>query len=216
MTKTTETLLRELSKYAPVAIVSGRSLADLKERVQIKIPFLVGNHGLEGLGNRGGALQSAVAASNTWKKTLSTIDFGAGVEIEDKTYSLAIHYRRSRNKRQSKQLIKSAIAELSPPPRIIPGKQVVNLLPEGAPHKGLALLELMRKSGSKQAFYIGDDDTDEDVFGLPDEKVMSVRVGEKRKSQAKYYVRQQSELNRLLQVLINFYRQDHSPEGSET
>src|ERR1700676_2529166 len=82
------------------------------------------------------------------------------IEIEDKGYSLALHYRRCRDQKKAKTQILKAIERLYPSPRVIPGKCVVNILPPGAPHKGVALMELMAQAGVQFAFYIGDDDTD--------------------------------------------------------
>ena len=48
----------------------------------------------------------------------------------------------------------------------------------GAPHKGAAILDLLKNSELQHVFYIGDDDTDEDVFSLPSYgpgQVMTVR-----------------------------------------
>ena len=206
MNQTTTALLKQLSELASVAIISGRSIEDLRERVPFQPQYLIGNHGLEGLGNNHDELERAHEDCKKWRKKLDEIEFGSGVEIEDKTYSLAIHYRRSRNKREVRVQIKDAVAHLTPAPRIIAGKAVINLLPVGAPHKGVAVLELMKRHGMKNALYIGDDDTDEDVFSLPDNRIMTVRVGEKRASHARYFIRQQSETNRLLKLLVQYHR----------
>ena len=82
----TESLLSELSKLVPVAIVSGRSIRDLKPRLGFEPSYLVGNHGLEGLGNNRESLKQVEAICADWKSKLSKEDFGAGVEVEDKTY----------------------------------------------------------------------------------------------------------------------------------
>lgn len=208
---TTTKLLKELSKLAPVAIISGRSIDDLKQRLSFKPHYLIGNHGLEGLGNNRTSLNRAKLECQTWKNELAKKDFRPGVEIEDKTYSLAVHYRRSRNKKITKNEIRNAIAELLPQPHIITGKSVINLLPQGAPHKGAALLELMKKAGVRNAFYIGDDDTDEDVFSLPNGHItVTVRVGKKNTSHARYFIDNQSYINRVLKCLIRF----HQPKGA--
>ena len=213
LSRTTESLLVELAGLAPVAVISGRSIDDLKPRLKFKPHFLVGNHGLEGLEGGQGAMTRARSACLGWKKTLDKVDWPHGVEIEDKTYSLAIHFRRSRNKKTAKVLIRDSIEALSPSPRIIAGKSVLNLLPAGAPHKGIALMEIMKSAGFRNAFYIGDDDTDEDVFSLQDEgRLMTVRVGKKRSSNARYFIARQSEINRLLKELIRHHR----PEPTKT
>jgi len=129
-----------------------------------------------------------------------------GVEIEDKTYSIALHYRKSQAKKKARMDILEVVSNLDPRPRIIMGKCVVNILPTGAPHKGVALVELMLQAGIKSAFYIGDDDTDEDVFSLPNARIMTVRVGKKSSSQAQFYIRNQSEVGRLLRTILRFYK----------
>jgi hypothetical protein len=52
-------------------------------------------------------------------------------------------------------------------------------LPNGSPHNRFALVKMMTKLDLKCAFYIGDDDTDEDVVSLPDRRIISVRIGKK-------------------------------------
>jgi len=49
--------------------------------------------------------------------------------------------------------------------------------------------------------YVGDDDTDEDVFSLPDERILSVRVGKKLMSAAQLYLERQSQMGSLLRYL---------------
>jgi trehalose 6-phosphate phosphatase len=202
----TEVLLMRLSRFAPIAIVSGRGLSDLESRFRFKPQYLVGNHGLEGLGARRNSMKKAQQATALWMRALSKVKFEPGVELEDKVYSIAVHYRLCRKRRKANQSILSAVSNLELAPRVIPGKSVVNLVPSGAPHKGIALLEVMKHAGVRHAFYIGDDDTDEDVFGLPDGQVsVSVRVGEKRSSSARYYIQRQSDINRALKYLLRCY-----------
>tara|TARA_B110001454_G_scaffold83721_1_gene80534 strand:+ start:15146 stop:15919 length:774 start_codon:yes stop_codon:yes gene_type:complete len=208
MTKTTESLLRELSKLVPVAIVSGRALDDLKKRVGFKPQFLIGNHNLEISGEEKKSIRAAMDTCQRWLEVLHSYDFGPGVEIEEKIHSLAIHYRRSRGKKEAVSKIKEAIGHLSPNARVIFGKSVVNLIPLGAPHKGTAILDLIKRSMVKHIFYIGDDESDEDIFSLDYTagQIMTVRVGQKRSSQAKYYIKHQSEINHVLKTIIRFHR----------
>ena len=88
--------------------------------------------------------------------------------------------------------------------RLIRGKQVVNLLPRDAPHKGIALEKARARVGCDTAVYVGDDETDEDVFGLDRPgRLLTVRVGRKRDSLASYFLRDQSEIDRLLIALLS-------------
>lgn len=207
MSETTEKLVKELSELVPVAIISGRGIEDLKKRLGFRPKFLIGNHGLEGLGKVNGTLSAAQKICEEWNNSLADTKFPPGVEIEDKVYSIAIHYRRSRNKTLARKQISSAVQKLSPEPRLITGKCVYNLLPPNSPHKGAAILDLIKIANVKHAFYIGDDDTDEDVFGTPYSagQLMTVRVGRKKNSHASYYIDRQSEINRLLATLIEYH-----------
>lgn len=202
--KTIEDLLRELQSYYPLAIISGRSLVDLRPRIP-KGLLLVGNHGLEGLSSKSSSLERLQKVNAEWlecfekEKSLRSL----GVKIENKLFSLALHFRNSNRKQMAKAQILQFCATLKPQPRIILGKSVVNVLPAGAPHKGVALLELMKHFQTESAIYVGDDDTDEDVFSLPDERILSIRVGMKRDSLAQFYLKRQNEVSRLLKELLN-------------
>lgn len=207
MISKTQELLIQLDRLAPTAIISGRGITDLKALSPFQPKYLIGNHGLEGLKAHAGCLQTAQEVCHKWKKTLiPKINSEGGIALEDKNYSLAIHYRKSRTKSLAKLLILEACATLDPPPRIIMGKCVVNLIPSGAPHKGIALLQLMLECNVKTAFYIGDDDTDEDIFTLPDARLLSVRVGKKSATAAQFYVNTQGEVNRVIERIIGFLR----------
>jgi len=211
--RSTLKLLQKLGEITPVAIISGRSLSDLKIKFNPSPGFLVGNHGLEGIHSCDQKLESFRESCEQWKnhltKTLITNGGGLdGIEIEDKIYSIAVHYRKSRTKRYSRSTILESLIELIPSARIIMGKCVVNIVPTGAPHKGIALLELMLKSDTKSALYIGDDDTDEDVFALSDPRLFTIRVGKKSTSQAKFYIKRQAEVNTLLEKIIKFLERE--------
>lgn len=202
----TERLLAELAKQAPVAVISGRSVLDLRGRVKLKGNLLIGNHGLEGLGVRKESIGRAETMCRDWisqlERAWAPLKADKGTVVEDKTYSIALHYRRSRNKKRARMQLFSMIEKLQPSPRVILGKCVMNLIPAGGPHKGVALLEAMMKLNLKCALYVGDDDTDEDVFALPDNRILTARVGKKTSSQAQFFLKRQTEINRLLRMLI--------------
>jgi len=128
ITATTDSLLKKLSQTVPLAIVSGRSVSDLKTRLSFEPRFLIGNHGLEGLDKGHHALKQAEKICSGWRRAFAEKELNPGIEIEDKLYSFALHYRRSRNKKASRQEIQSLVDSLSPSPHLISGKSVVNLL----------------------------------------------------------------------------------------
>ncbi|MBK8480500.1 MAG: trehalose-phosphatase [Proteobacteria bacterium] len=194
----TRELFAAVSQRFPCAVISGRSQADVAARLGgASVKYVVGNHGLEpGLGLEDFAAEVARARA-LLEAALAGLP---GVEIEDKRYSLAIHYRRSDNKRQARRAIQRGIERLPVPMRLVPGRLVANLVPQRAPHKGDALLALRRAEGADAALYVGDDVTDEDVFKLdqPRARLLTLRVGASRASAASYYLRDQHEIDRLL------------------
>lgn len=198
----TRRLLHAVATRYPCAVISGRARDDVAQRVAgLPIRFVVGNHGLEpGLGT--GRFQRMVAdAIPRIERRLG--DAHQGVEIEDKRYSLAVHYRRSRRKRIAVRAILQAIQSLPQPMRVIPGKMVVNAVPEGAPHKGMALERLRDVERADTALYVGDDVTDEDVFQLDQPgRLLCARVGWSRESAAPYYLRAQTDIDLLLRRLV--------------
>ncbi len=205
----TARLLRRLNERAPVAVISGRSIQDLKTRLPFTPRHLIGNHGLEGLSRNDSTLDLAREACHAWRDQLKKMlnKRMEGIEMEDKTYSMALHYRHSPQKKQAKLHLLEAASRIHPSPRIILGKKVVNLIPVGGPHKGIALVELMLQENIRSACYIGDDDTDEDVFALSDRRILGIRVGRRETSLAKFFIKRQSEMNKLLRRILSFYEQ---------
>lgn len=198
--------LDALSRCAQTAVISGRSLLDLRTRVGPDIAYLVGNHGLEGSDTPGSVIVQARELCADWQRQLMGIPLAelerAGVTVEDKDYSLTFHYRLSPNKPRARRLLFDTVARLTPAPRLILGKAVVNAMPAGVPHKGDALLALMQRAGVEQALYVGDDDTDEDAFAVANARILSVRVGLKRTSRAAWYIASQTEMVPLLACLV--------------
>lgn len=125
-----------------------------------------------------------------------------GVVIEGKKYSATIHYRRARKKEFAIEAINHEVRLLRGA-RVISGKESVNLVPLGAPHKGAALERVRRLLACDTAIYVGDDQTDEDVFKdtRPDQ-VLGIRIGRASDSQAVYQLKNQAEIDLLLQMLL--------------
>jgi trehalose 6-phosphate phosphatase len=196
--------LHALALKAPTAVISGRSLADLQPRVEGIPAHLVGNHGLEGLHTSEQVMHQARDCCRAWPKTVQKEQqylTKSGVVVEDKTYSLTFHYRQASSSLDAREAIFHTAALLSPAPRLVMGKSVVNTIPPGSLHKGSAMLELMHQLQTTAALYVGDDDTDEDVFSLPDERIVTVRIGRKATSAAQFYLERQSQIGLLLQYL---------------
>lgn len=205
MRPATRRLLVQVAQRYPCIVISGRSQSDVKRWLQgVPLQQIVGNHGIEPWQ---GTLP-LMDAVRRWGPLLHRhLERFKGVRIENKTFSVAVHYRRSRQKKQARTAILEAAAALGAI-RVIGGKQVVNILPEGAPHKGIALERERDRLGHDTAIYVGDDETDEDIFGLDQPgRLLTIRVSPKRASQASYYVRSQALVAELLAVLASLRRE---------
>jgi trehalose 6-phosphate phosphatase len=200
----TRKLLTRLAALYPSAIITGRQQRDVERFVAgTGVKSIVGNHGADWGWTRAEEV-SVKREVQTWRFALNAqVGRLPGVEIEDKAFSLAVHYRASREKRRAEAAIAEALRTL-PNVRVTVGKQVVNLVPRGAPHKGLALRHLRDTRDCDTAIFIGDDVTDEDVFALDEPgQLLSVRVGRSRESRAPWFIPDQRHIDDLLALLID-------------
>lgn len=171
-----KTALTQLANLYPVAIVSGRGLADVQERVGIETLYYAGSHGLELCGPHGEPIQNEVgrealpdldAAEQHLRDVLQNV---AGAEVERKRFSLAIHYRRvAENQEDDVEDAVDEVLRKCPALRKKHGKQVFELQPDVEWDKGRAvqrLLEELDAPGHETILpiYIGDDVTDRDAF----------------------------------------------------
>lgn len=197
--------LAGLAKRAEVAIITGRSISDARRMLAFEPRYLIGNHGAEGLPEwreRAAAFEQTVRG---WRDALTACEPLAanGVTLEDKRYSLSLHYRQARNPYAAYRAIGRCIDTLHPAPRVIDGKAVVNLLSPGAPDKGVALRALIGETSCSSVLYVGDDETDETVFGLNLPSVLTLRVGPAADSRAALFLRDQREVLTLMQHIAS-------------
>lgn len=199
-------LLAALCAAAPVAIISGRSVADLKDRLGATPKFLIGNHGLEGIPENAARLADCQAICQSWQHQLeprlAADPALAGVVLDNKGYSLSLHYGLAPLPPAAAPRLRALLAALQPAAAIIGGKQVFNLIPDAASSKRQALHSLLRHEGLEQALYVGDDATDETVFAEAPPPWLTVRVEPSPLSAARFFLRQQEEMTTLLQRIV--------------
>jgi trehalose 6-phosphate phosphatase len=196
--RATVRVLRVVAEAWPCAVVSGRSRADVAARLAgARLLAVVGNHGAEDRPALPGAAGWRRRV-RTWRRQLEAELAGVrGVDIEDKGLSLAVHVRGAAAERRAAL----ALGRLEGA-RIVGGKRVRNATILGAPDKGDAVLRLARRGGYERVIFVGDDDTDEDVFRRASEApLVGVSVGLRGRSAAAYYLRRQGDVARLLTVL---------------
>lgn len=202
MREQTRDLLTGLSHRFDVAIISGRSRRDVLGFLEgITLVDVIGNHGAEVYGS---APRVAVDRIFVWQKILERRLAGhEGLVIEDKGLSLSVHYRRSSDPAATEAAIRSAARDL-PGARLVGGKFVVNVVIDNVADKGLALLRLMARLGSPRAVYVGDDETDEDVFRrCARPEILRIRIGPVTTSAAEWLIEDQSQIDLLLEQFLH-------------
>jgi len=167
-----------------LALVSGRPLAELDLLfAPLELP-IVGGHGAEIRPRPHGAVARGAASplADDLKRRLATIAAaGPGILLEDKDYSLAIHYRLAPEKEAMvRQAVLDICEELAPSSvEVLPGKLVVEVKSAGF-DKGVGVSRLMAQPPFKgrTPIFIGDDTTDEAAFAvLPQFHGMGFSVG---------------------------------------
>ena len=177
-----------------LALVSGRSLNDI-DLIFAPDQFpAIGGHGAE---MRLPADSEAVAVhapplDKELKRRLAAIaKLSPGILLEDKGYSLALHYRLAPH---AETLIYEAVSLIradlpNAPIEVLPGKSVCEIKHSGFT-KASGVLELMTHEPFKgrRPFFIGDDVTDETVFAImPDLNGLSFSVGRRANGVAGHF-----------------------------
>jgi trehalose 6-phosphate phosphatase len=155
-----------------LALVSGRSLDDIDLLfAPLRLPA-IGGHGAEVRSSPHDAVETEHAhpLDGGLRDRLAELALGApGVLVEDKGYSLAVHYRLAP---EQEGRVKKAVAAIKAdwpeqPIEILPGKSVVEIKPAGF-HKGAAIRELMQHEpfAGRRPIFVGDDTTDESAFAV--------------------------------------------------
>jgi len=165
----------DLSRHCAVGIISGRDLADVRDKVRIDSIVYAGSHGFDIAGPENLQVAHTVGeeflpvldrAENALAAQLSAIE---GILVERKKFAIAIHYRRVAPENVERvETIVDAIASQHPMLRKAYGKKIFEFQPQMDWHKGKALLALLATLGldGKEVLplFIGDDVTDEDAF----------------------------------------------------
>ena len=190
-----KTLNRLLEKTSgALALVSGRSLNDI-DLIFAPDQFpAVGGHGAEmRLATDGEAVATeAPPMDKELKRRLAVIaKLSPGILLEDKGYSLALHYRLAPHAEKAIYEAVSLIRADLPnaPIEVMPGKCVCEIKHSGF-NKASGVTELMAHDPFKgrRPIFIGDDVTDESVFAImPDLGGLAFSVGRRAKCVAGHF-----------------------------
>ena len=199
--------LGSLAARLPVAIVTGRSVDDVRGRLGFEPRYVVGSHGAEdGLDPAGAELY--IRALDPLRHLLRArgADLAAvGVLVEDKGQSIALHYRLAHARSRALALIQELLAQPGLSLHSFAGKMVVNVTGRAVPDKAHAVRTLVSRSGASCAVFAGDDVNDEPVFVAAPSDWLTVRVGrDEPASRAQYFLDSPVEMALLLERMLTF------------
>lgn len=165
-----------------VALVSGRSLADLDGYLQGLQVTAAGQHGLER--RHLGVLRHADAAAalpltEVRRVLQDLVTAHRELQLEDKGMSLALHYRGApRLASWLHHKVRRAVAA-HPGLAVMAGKRVLEVKPAGV-DKGGAIAAFLAEApfAGRRPVFVGDDTTDEYAFGVVNRMGgISIKVG---------------------------------------
>lgn len=202
-----------------VAVVSGRALSDIKNRVGIRGVTYAGNHGIEIDGPwlkfvypPAESLRPVIRILHSrLSEVLTTFE---GALVEDKGITLTVHYRLVAEDKvdELKRVCEESVHKLRSEGkvRMTEGKKICEIRPGVLWDKEDAIVLLMsgwissRGSSNSLAIFLGDDLTDEGGFKVVNaHEGVSVYVGETgRDTAARFFLRSPAEVAEFLERLI--------------
>jgi len=191
----TRSLVRKLA--SPTLLLTGRSVKSARALTRpLRFDLVIGSHGAEWSNHA----HDAPKLDSVWRKRFAReMTRFDGVFFEDKGQSLAVHFRNVTSIKDRKAI--ASIVHAQTHLRIVAGKSVYNLVAKRALDKGSALTTARSDMGLKRVLFFGDDVTDEDVFRVNAPWLMSIRIGRKRASKARFHLSSQSDIDTLLALL---------------
>lgn len=176
--------IRRLAALCPVAVVSGRDLADVRAMVGIEGLTYAGSHGFD-IEAPSGPRQFGVEYRPALERAAARLGQSlAGIQgalVEPKRFAVAVHTRAVAP--ADKAAVEAAVADAAaaePGLRRTGGKEIHELRPDLPWDKGRAVLSLIEGERLDDRFpvYVGDDLTDEDAFAALEGRGLGIVVGD--------------------------------------
>jgi alpha,alpha-trehalase len=214
--------LEELASHCPVAILSGRDLADVRSRVSTPGIWYAGSHGFELTAPDGSYHQNEEAAAVVPVLQRAAIELRqslaeiSGIRVEHKRFAVAVHYREVAPEHVGKIVATTHRLAQRDGLRVTNGRKVVELRPDVNWDKGSTLAWIRDRIDAPRfslPIYIGDDLTDEDAFEAVrfDGVAIVVRHSEdgNRKTAAHFTVENPDQVREFLQRGSNWLSYKH-------
>lgn len=202
-----ERLVRD-PRTQEVCVLSGRRRADVRKRVAVHGVRCLGLHGWEGSAR----LKPEADAAKLLRQARRQVQRGlAGLRdiwIEEKGPIFAVHVRGATESagRKAGSIVREVMRSFTPRLHVMHGKQVWEIAPPEMRGKGAAVRTLLvRMPVAPLAFYLGDDTTDESAFAALRDGI-TVVVGARRPTKAKFALRGPREVRLFLERLARELR----------
>lgn len=194
-----------------VAILSGRPLDDVRNRIAVPGVIYAGNHGMEISGPGVRFVEPAAVAMMSLIDTISRFLTAqlqpiAGAIVENKSLTMSIHYRcvAAKERERLRKIVEDAVLPQEQHLRLTKGHMVYEVRPRVDWHKGYAMCWIhgqlrtrLSVASNPLAIYVGDDETDEDVFRSLSDGI-GIKVGEPKMSSAHYFLETPSQVREFV------------------
>lgn len=197
--------LQTLSRSWPVAIVTGRSVQDVRKKLGFTPDYLFGNHGAERADHLASShVNEKLNACREFLFSNADLLAARNISVEDKGMSLALHYRQSDNPVGTRVWLHDLMRSVPGSIVVSDGHMVINIVLMQAPDKGDALQTILQLSGANNALVVGDDENDEAAFLKAPAHAVTVRIGSPDvDSHARFRLWRQHQMTALLTTLLN-------------
>ena len=204
--------------FTHIAIISGRSARDARRLVALDDVWVIGNHGMEvARPNAEPLVRADVARFETRiaqavEQCNAIADSAPGVLVEDKRWTLSVHYRLA-----NPSIVPAVSSHVARVARglglsVTVGKEVLEVRPPVDVNKGTASVELARElhalADDASVLCAGDDRTDEDAFidlRLAQPAAVTVHVASNEDlptTAAEFVVGDSDEMRTLLEIVL--------------
>lgn len=186
-----------------VCVLSGRRRIDVQHRVAVRGVRCFGLHGWEASApavSKAGVARLLREARQQFRTRLADL---REIWIEEKGPIFAVHVRGASEgtARRTGNIVREVMGSFTPDLRLLPGNKVWEITPAEMQGKGATVRALLgRMTGAPLPVYVGDDTTDESAFAaLP--RGITVCVGKRRPTEAKFFLRGPQEVRVFLERL---------------
>jgi trehalose 6-phosphate phosphatase len=202
----TRRVLRRLAGHPRVTliVISGRRRSELLRYIGLPRVHYFGLYGWERSNHSPLPNSALIALQSLRVQLLLHLSSIPGIWVEDKHFSLSVHFLGASAPAQHRARLKlrSVLLPFRESLRVIENLRDAEIVPRCVLGKGIAVRQFLAKPVRCHVlpFYFGDDLSDEPAFDAV-EKGISIRVGAARPTRARYSIRSPAAVARVLSKL---------------